>query len=229
MKFAKKSGSLYAIKQRLNNVEDAFINSIYSKVAGLLQFVLNGRANELGKESGFIIRQRKLTGSNFIKILVFGWLQKTDPSVEALARAGFSHDLTISAQGLDKRFTEKAAAFVKRVLEEALGQVVKAKTAVDVNILNRFSHVYVADCSVITLPDELHPLWPGTGGAAGRVKGGQMIREQSARLAVCLNEVKALARLLRELAQRFKIGCRQNKRLTHPNTWRQLLEGYEFS
>ncbi len=61
------------------------------------------------------------------------------------------------------------------------------------------------------------------------VKGGQMIREQSARLAVCFNEVKALARLLRELAQRFKIGCRQNKRLTRPNTWVQLREGYEFS
>ena len=52
------------------------MSSIYSKVASLLQFVLNDRANELGKESGFIIRQRKLTGSNFIKTLLFGWLQK---------------------------------------------------------------------------------------------------------------------------------------------------------
>jgi len=466
MKIAKKIGLLYAIKQRLTNEENTFINNIYLKIAGILQFVLNDRANELGKKIGFIVRQRKLTGSNFIKTLVFGWLQKTDPSVEALARAGFSHDLTITAQGLDKRFTEKAAVFVKGVLEEALGQVVKAKTAVDVNILNRFSHVYVADSSVITLPDELHPLWPGTGGGAGSsraavkidtcielktghlqcgllpgkqadnhsplaeavfepnslrlqdlgyfnlqrmkeqaergeywisryhintaifdgqgwpvellpwlhrlkaagvkhqecevelgvktrvkarlvlihlpeeaaarsrakmkenatnqgrtatqdslalcdwkilvtntgtellsvkdcvllysvrwqiellfklwkshgklghsnsanpwrilcevyakllalmvqhwivltglwdiperslIKGGQMIREQSVRLAVCFNDIKAVVRLLRELTQRFDVGCRQNKRLTHPNTWVQLLEGYEFS
>jgi len=442
------------------------MNTLYSKVASVLQFILNDRADELGKESGFIIRQRKLTGSNFIKTLLFGWLQKTDPSVEALVRAGFSHDLTISAQGLDKRFTEKAAAFVKSVLEEALGQVVKAKTAVNVDILKRFTNVYVADCSVIALPDALHPLWQGTGGAAGSsraalkidtcielktghlqcgllqgkhsdnrsplaeavyepgclrlqdlgyfnlkrmkaqtergeywisryqintavfdehgqpiellnllytlkaagvkehecrvelgvktrvkarlllvhlpeeaaarcrakmkenaanqsrtatqdslalcdwkimvtnagterlsfkdcfllysvrwqiellfklwkshgklghsnsanpwrilcevyckllavmvqhwivltglwdiperslVKGGQMIREQAARLAVCFNDVKALALLLRELAQRFQVGCRQNKRKNRPNTWRQLVEGYEFA
>jgi hypothetical protein len=79
-------------------------------------------------------------------------------------RAGFSHDVRISAQGLDKRFTEKAAVFVKRMLEEAPGQVIKASAAVDVEILQRFSHVYVADGSVITLPDELHEHWQGTGG-----------------------------------------------------------------
>lgn len=82
-------------------------------------------------------------------------------------RAGFSHDVAISAQGLDKRFTRTAAGFVKSVLEEALGQVIKAGTAVDVEILQRFSHVYIADGSVITLPDELHELWQGTGGAGG--------------------------------------------------------------
>jgi hypothetical protein len=134
-------------------------------MATLFQFILNDRADELGKSSGFITRKRKLTGSTFIKNLLFGWLQNHTPSVEALARAGVSHELTITAQGLDKRFTETAAAFVKSVLEEALGQVVKAKTAVDVDLLNRFSNVYVADGSVITLPDELHALWQGTGGA----------------------------------------------------------------
>jgi len=82
-------------------------------------------------------------------------------------RAGFSHDVKMSAQGLDKRFTEKAARFVKSVLDEALGQVIKTNTAIEVEILQRFSHVYVADGSVITLPDELHERWQGTGGADG--------------------------------------------------------------
>ena len=64
-------------------------------------------------------------------------------------RAGFSHEVIISAQGLDKRFTEKAAEFVKRVLKEALGQMIKANMVVDVEILQWFNHVYVADSSVI--------------------------------------------------------------------------------
>lgn len=82
-------------------------------------------------------------------------------------RSGFSHELTISAQGLDKRFTQKAASFVKSVLEEALSEAIQAKQSVDIEILKRFSHVYVADGSIITLPDELHPLWQGTGGTGG--------------------------------------------------------------
>jgi hypothetical protein len=82
-------------------------------------------------------------------------------------RSGFSHDISISAQGLDKRFTEKAAGFVKSVLEEALGEAIQAKKAVDIDILNRFSHVYVADGSVIALPDELRTSWQGTGGTNG--------------------------------------------------------------
>ena len=56
-----------------------------------------------------------------------------------------------------------------------------------------------------------------------------MIREQSARLATCFNNLRALTQLLRELAKRFQVGCRQNTRKKRPNTWRQLEEGYEYS
>lgn len=38
---------------------------------------------------------------------------------------------------------------------------------VEVEILQRFTHIYIADGSVITLSDELHELWQGTGGAVG--------------------------------------------------------------
>jgi hypothetical protein len=138
------------------------MNSLYSKVAKVLQTILNDKAEALAKSSGFIVRKRKLTGSGFIKTLVFGWLQNPELSLDGLVRSGFSHDVILSAQGLDKRFTRTAAAFVKGVLEEALGQVIQASTAVDVEILQRFSHVYVADGSVIRLPDELHELWQGS-------------------------------------------------------------------
>lgn len=138
--------------------------SIFSKVAKTLQFIFNERADILAKETGFIIRQRKITGSNFIKTFLFGWLQNHCPSMEGLVRSALNHGLHITAQGLDKRFNESAATFIKSVLDEAVGQVVKATTAVDVKILNRFTSVYVSDCSTVTLPDALHTLWRGTGG-----------------------------------------------------------------
>jgi len=134
-------------------------------IAKVLQNLFNERADELAKQTGFICRERKLTGSKFVKTLLFGWLQKDTPTVEGLARAGVSHDLRISAQGIDQRFTSKAAEFLKSLLEEAMKQVVAAKLPVALERLNRFSAVYLSDCSVVCLPDELHEQWRGTGGS----------------------------------------------------------------
>lgn len=139
---------------------------VFSKIATALQLVLNVQADELAKSSGFIKRQRKVTGSNFAKTLLFGWLQIGSPSVESLVRSGFSHDLKVRAQGLDKRFTAEAGVFMKSVLEAAAGQIIVAGSGVEVDLLGRFTAVTIADCSTVTLPAELCERWQGVGGDA---------------------------------------------------------------
>jgi len=47
------------------------MNSIIVTVAKALQRVVNEKADELAKQTGFIQRVRKITGSNFVKTLVF--------------------------------------------------------------------------------------------------------------------------------------------------------------
>ena len=83
--------------------------------------------------------------------------------MEGLARAGYTHDLKISAQGVDKRFTSKTCEFMKSVLEEAIAQVIVADDQIDINLLNRFTAVYIADCSTVSLPAECADLWQGVG------------------------------------------------------------------
>jgi hypothetical protein len=61
------------------------------------------------------------------------------------------------------------------------------------------------------------------------VKGCQMLREQSARLACCMNDFAALVQLLKELAERFQHGCALNPRKKKPNTCQKLINGYEFA
>ncbi|NOR81303.1 MAG: hypothetical protein GQ529_10820 [Methyloprofundus sp.] len=56
-----------------------------------------------------------------------------------------------------------------------------------------------------------------------------MIREQSARLAVCMNDFYQLISLLEELAERFEYGCSLNRRKNKPNTADQLINGYQYS
>jgi len=143
---------------------------IFSTVAQALQNLLTVKAAALARTSGFIRRARKVSGPNFIKTLVFGWMQNQPPTAEGLARAGFSHGLKVSAQGLDQRFTAEACEFVKSVLEEAMAQTVTTLHPVEQGILDRFQEVHIADCSVIALPGEWEALWPGTGGTGGSGK-----------------------------------------------------------
>jgi hypothetical protein len=128
---------------------------IFSKIAKALQFVLNEKADELAKESGFIKRARKVKGSTFIKTLLFAWLPKPDTRVEGIARAGFTHHLKISAQGIDKRFTPEAGEFLKNVLGAAVSQAIAASKPAAIELFSRFTHIYVADCSTVTLPEQL--------------------------------------------------------------------------
>ena len=46
------------------------------QMATTLQQLLTETADRLGRESGFIQRERKLSGSSFVQTLVFGWLAK---------------------------------------------------------------------------------------------------------------------------------------------------------
>jgi len=61
------------------------------------------------------------------------------------------------------------------------------------------------------------------------VKGCQMVREQSARLAACINDLDSLTGLLKELADRFNYGCSLNTRKTKPNTSQRFDMADAFS
>ena len=117
-----------------------------------IQTILGSCADSLGKSTGFIKRQRQLSGSTFIKTLVFGWMQKPEASLDELTQSGVLNDVKITPQGLDKRFTKEAAQFSKEVLEAAVEEVVKAPTPVPIELLNRFSAVYLFDTTIINLP-----------------------------------------------------------------------------
>ena len=134
-----------------------------SSLARKLRYVFNKFADEQGEKSGFIKRARKLTGSAFVKLLVFTWMENANATIDNLASAGVHHGVEMSSQALDKRFNKTSAEFLQAVLEEAVAQVVQAPAPVPVELLNRFSGVYLIDCSQVNLPSELAEVWPGTG------------------------------------------------------------------
>lgn len=138
-----------------------------ARVAKAMQYVLVEVAEEAGKTSGFIQRERKLSGASFVQTLVFGWLSNGEASLSELNQAGASAGVTISVQGLDQRFTVEAAECMKMVLEAAVREMVHAKP-VDIPLLKRFTGVRLMDSSTVGLPDSLMDVWCGCGDSQGQ-------------------------------------------------------------
>jgi hypothetical protein len=115
-----------------------------AELAKQIQTVLGATADQLAKTTGFIKRQRKLTGAKFVRALTLGFLQKPAATLEELTQSGVLNEVEISPQGLDKRFTEEAATFLQQVLEEAVNTVVLAPPPVPIQLLNRFTAVWLA-------------------------------------------------------------------------------------
>ena len=132
-------------------------------VAQAIQAVLGVKADELGRQSGFIRRQRVMSGSQFAQMLVFGWWSNPQATLEELARCGGSVGVGISGQGLDQRLTATGAEFMKQVLSEAVQQLIQADQGVK-GLLGRFAAVYIQDSTTIRLPDGLSEVWTGCGG-----------------------------------------------------------------
>lgn len=140
--------------------------STVAQVTKAMQHVLMEVADEAGKKSGFIQRERKLSGSSFVQAMVFGWMGNGEASLSELNQAAASVGVGISTQGLDKRFTAQAAACLKQVLEAAVKEMIGCEP-MNIPVLKRFSSVRLIDSSTVSLPDSLAELWPGCGDSHG--------------------------------------------------------------
>ena len=135
-----------------------------------VQYVLGSRANELARETGCIVRQRKFDGATLVQTLLFGFQQHVHASLEQLASTAQVRAVSVTDSAVDKRFSEACARFLHAVLEEMSTVVVQAAQAVPLSLLTRFSAVICEDSSTITLPDELADLWQGCGGNQAHTK-----------------------------------------------------------
>ena len=101
-------------------------------------------------------------GAEFAQTLSFGWLSNPAATLEELAQTAATIGVKISAQGLDQRFTESGARLLKRILDQAVTQLIQGETPA-LPILKRFSAVYIQDSSMVDLPEDLTKVWSGCG------------------------------------------------------------------
>jgi hypothetical protein len=137
-----------------------------AQVTEKIQRLMGAVADQLGQATGFIQRSRRISGGTFAQTLVFGWMGNASASLKEMSQLAACNHLTISRQGLDQRFTERAAHFMQALLEATIAEVVQGPR-VRTKLLADLSGVYVLDSTCIRLPAALHEHWPGCGGSAG--------------------------------------------------------------
>ncbi len=135
---------------------------IIEDVAVAMHVVLNSVAHDLGRATGFVQRDSKLTGASFVQTMVFTYLADPNASLADLTQTAAAVGVDITPAGLTQRCTEAAATLLHRVLAAAIQRVLVADPLA-IPILERFAGVYLEDSTVVTLPDALRDLWPGCG------------------------------------------------------------------
>ena len=131
-----------------------------SQVPEKMQHILTTTANAAALETGFVLRNRKLTGARFVQTLVFSWLDDPDAPYTALAQTAGALGTTISRQAIEQRFTPEAAETLRIVLEAAASTIISADPQT-LPLLEKFKGVYLQDSSWMTLPETLHETWEG--------------------------------------------------------------------
>lgn len=137
--------------------------SMVATVCAAVQRVLTVEAEALGAECGLIQRRRKFTAASLAQTLIFGLLQHPKGSWESLAELAAIRGVSVSPQAIKRRCNKRLVQFLERLCETLMQRVIAAPPAL-VELLNRFSGVYLLDSTTLKLPDAYAAQWPGCGG-----------------------------------------------------------------
>jgi hypothetical protein len=138
-----------------------------TQLARAVQDLLTTKADELAHSTRFVVRRRKVTGSNFAQAVVFTALADPAASESKLHAVAAAVGLDASRQALDKRLDARGAEFLRALLGAAVAEAVGSP--VTVPLLRRFTTVEVLDSSIIALDDRLADVYRG--GRSGTTPG----------------------------------------------------------
>ncbi len=140
------------------------------RMAKVLRKVFETEARDLARSMGVIQRERKLTGTTLLLLLVLGWLHQPKAGPSALARFAGTVGVTMSKQGIEEHWTFNTAEWLYEVLLRAVQCLLSAK-GVAIPLLQRFAGVYIEDGSSMLLPDGLARYWRGCRGGNAESQG----------------------------------------------------------
>ena len=148
-----------------------------ARVSELAQRFLVERPKELERPSGFVQRRTaQLDGPKLVQMCVLGWMNNASASYSQLNHVVASLGLHVRNQAIEERFGPASSELLRRLLEEATGQLLQGQ-AVETPLFEPFAGgVFLQDGSVVSLPTELSTSWRGSGGPSGANESGVRIQ-----------------------------------------------------
>jgi hypothetical protein len=141
-----------------------------SQIEGALKLVFTKCAQKAGRKSGFVQRRSKLTASKWVRTLTFGYLANPQATLCELSQMAAVCGCQITAQGIDERFSRRAAECLREVLRQAVKVMVRSNGGgAKSTLLGKFREVRVTDSTVIHLPKELSTEYRGCGSRVTKV------------------------------------------------------------
>lgn len=142
--------------------------SISSEEAKIVKRIISlfnkNEIEEIARNTGFVSRQRKLTGFTFMLLMIFEIRKTSIESLNELSIKLESEGVLISKQGIDNRFNESAVEFMKKLTCNVLSRKLDRDELLENAVF--FNRIIVKDSTVFQLPAEYSEKYKGSGGGA---------------------------------------------------------------
>ena len=135
--------------------------AILDDIPRVVQPLLTTVADDLARHTGFVRRERRLTGSAVAQALSLRLVREPDAALADLAG-----DVGVSASALCQRLCDPAAAdFLRALLAAGVDQLRREPgPRATIPLLRRFAGVYLTDATSVPLPPGPAAAFPGYGG-----------------------------------------------------------------
>ena len=121
----------------------------------------------MGRKSGFNQRKGGISGYAFADTLVFSGTTFDKHSLnEQSSNLKIRHNIEVSKQGVDERYTDKTIEFIKSILSELLVKVITDNPPIEE--LSHFNATRIKDSTCFQVHECFVKYFPGSGGSASK-------------------------------------------------------------
>lgn len=128
----------------------------------MVHFFSEQRVEELARETKFVRRKSAISGLNFLKAVVLGFLEKSGSSLNELAQSFLDVGVEVTSQGIDERINAFSVVFLQNLFSQALERF-RNKCPLPLSVLQQFSAINIVDSSTKSLPENMAEDYPGCG------------------------------------------------------------------